>query len=556
MSNYINLPAKASPRWKSPVTNAAALPLLGNTNGDVRITLNDDSIYVWNGTSWVQASTPAATSAITALIGDVSATGPGAVSATLATVNGSPGTFGSATQVAQVSVNAKGLSTTVANVAIQITESQVTNLVSDLAGKQATGNYITALTGDGTASGPGSAALTFATVNSNVGTFGSASSVMQATVNAKGLVTAASSVAVQITESQVTNLVSDLAGKQATGNYITALTGDITASGPGSSASTLATVNGNVGSFGSASSSLSVTANAKGLITAISSQSIQITESQVTNLISDLAAKQATITIGALDAQAENANGLALVSNVLSSQSADATHPGMVNITTQTFAGAKTFANVIKLPDGALSSGNLALGFTNSLTTGIYSSVANTLDFVANGVMAFSITASGYNIARIGLAGSSTASGNLQLYSTSNATKGSIVFGAAGTSFYNEINDSLVIGTRFTSGVFALTDGATPALDASKGNTFTLTSTQNPTIAVPTNAIDGQKMLIVFTASGGARTLALNTGAGGFHFGSDITALSQTASGKIDYIGCIYNSTSSLWNVVAYTKGF
>jgi len=55
--------------------------------------------------------------------------------------------------------------------------------------KQAAGNYITALTGDGTASGPGSAALTLSTVNSNVGSYTNAA----ITVNAKGLVTAASS---------------------------------------------------------------------------------------------------------------------------------------------------------------------------------------------------------------------------------------------------------------------------------------------------------------------------------------------------------------------------
>jgi len=54
--------------------------------------------------------------------------------------------------------------------------------------KQAAGNYITALTGDGSASGPGSAALTLATVNSNVGSF----ALSTITVNAKGLVTAAS----------------------------------------------------------------------------------------------------------------------------------------------------------------------------------------------------------------------------------------------------------------------------------------------------------------------------------------------------------------------------
>jgi len=140
-------------------------------------------------------------------------------------------------------------------------------------GKQASGSYITALTGDATASGPGSVALTFATVNSNVGSFGSASSVGAFTVNGKGLVTAASSTSIQIAESQVTNLVSDLAGKQPTGNYITALTGDATASGPGSAALTLATVNSNVGTFAS------VTVNGKGLVTAATALSGDLTTS-------------------------------------------------------------------------------------------------------------------------------------------------------------------------------------------------------------------------------------------------------------------------------------
>ena len=58
--------------------------------------------------------------------------------------------------------------------------------------KQAAGNYITALTGDGTASGPGSATFTLATVNSNVGSFGSSTAIPSLTVNGKGLITAAS----------------------------------------------------------------------------------------------------------------------------------------------------------------------------------------------------------------------------------------------------------------------------------------------------------------------------------------------------------------------------
>lgn len=56
---------------------------------------------------------------------------------------------------------------------------------------------ITQLTGDGTAGpGSGSQALTLATVNSNVGTFGDSTHVARVTVNAKGQVTAAASVAV------------------------------------------------------------------------------------------------------------------------------------------------------------------------------------------------------------------------------------------------------------------------------------------------------------------------------------------------------------------------
>ena len=55
---------------------------------------------------------------------------------------------------------------------------------------------ITALTGDGTATGPGSAAFTLATVNSNVGTCGDATHVGQVTLNAKGLTTACTPVAI------------------------------------------------------------------------------------------------------------------------------------------------------------------------------------------------------------------------------------------------------------------------------------------------------------------------------------------------------------------------
>lgn len=148
-----------------------------------------------------------------------------------------------------------------------------------------------ALTGDIAASA-GSNSTTLATVNSNIGTFGSATAVSQVTVNAKGLTTAAVDVSIAIPSTQVTDFTE--AAQDAVGLMVgvslvyvdatpllarAALTGDITAS-QNSNATTLATVNSNVGSFGDATHVGAFTVNGKGLVTAASSVAI-------TGLISD-----------------------------------------------------------------------------------------------------------------------------------------------------------------------------------------------------------------------------------------------------------------------------
>ena len=152
-------------------------------------------------------------------------------------------------------------------------------------GKQAAGSYITALTGDGTASGPGSVALTLATVNSNVGSFGTATQVGSFTVNGKGLITAASNTAIQIAESQVTNLTTDLASKLtatlANGDIFVgnasnvatavAMSGDATIVASG--ALTLATV-ATAGTTGSSTAIPVITINAKGLTTGITTAAV------------------------------------------------------------------------------------------------------------------------------------------------------------------------------------------------------------------------------------------------------------------------------------------
>jgi hypothetical protein len=316
-----------------------------------------------------------------AMSGDASIVASGAL--TLATVNSNVGSFGDASHVASVTVNAKGLVTAASAISIQIAESQVTGLAASLAlylplaggtmsgainmgGDQinnmanptsaqdaATKAYVDAaingltwkgpvqayaasnvpltgstplvidgytvqngdlliLAGQSTASQDGEYSVAISggsyilTANGQPSAIGDAWLVLNGTLYGDSAFVATAAVptatfvefagpnAYSFTAPLVltghTVSITQASGsangylsstdwntfnnKQAAGNYITALTGDATASGPGSAALTLATVNGNVGSFGSSTSIPSFTVNAKGLITAASGNAV------------------------------------------------------------------------------------------------------------------------------------------------------------------------------------------------------------------------------------------------------------------------------------------
>lgn len=194
-------------------------------------------------------------------IGSSPITTSGTITLALATSGVSANTYGSATQVPVFAVNSKGIITSVTNTAIQITESQVTNLVTDLASKQTT--TLTSahiLVGNGSnvatsvaASGDLTLANTGAFTLKSVGTSGNYNNI---NTDAQGRVTSGSLIA------------------YLTANQTITLTGDITGTGTTTFATTLATVNSNVGTFGDATHVAQVTVNAKGLVTAVTSVTI------------------------------------------------------------------------------------------------------------------------------------------------------------------------------------------------------------------------------------------------------------------------------------------
>lgn len=154
----------------------------------------------WNGSSW-SCFNSGLLAGITALTGDGTATGPGSVPFTLAAVNTGPGTCGDSTHTCQITDNGKGLVTSQSSIAISFPV-----------------NGITALSGDLTATGPGSVIGTLITVNSSPGSCGDSTHVCQVITNAKGLTTSQSAIA--ITNSPIVGSVVDVTASRTSGtNY-------------------------------------------------------------------------------------------------------------------------------------------------------------------------------------------------------------------------------------------------------------------------------------------------------------------------------------------------
>lgn len=116
---------------------------------------------------------------------------------------------------------------------------------------QHSGNYITSIIGDATATGPGVAGLVLKTVNFTTGTFGNTTDVPIITVNGKGLVTNVTTTPISVPSDVLT------------------FTGDVTGNGFTGSITTLDLININLNTY-STDTILKFSVNSKGLITSAS----------------------------------------------------------------------------------------------------------------------------------------------------------------------------------------------------------------------------------------------------------------------------------------------
>jgi trimeric autotransporter adhesin len=256
---------------------------LNGLNGDILLEPGAGISIASAGTSIVISAT--GTTSITSLTGDVVATGPGAAVATVAFVGGeSAASVASGASIAHTATSSNTASSVV---------------FRDVSGNFAAGTITANLIGNASSSTVSVTSTNFTgSLSGDVTGTQSATSISSTVVTGKLLTgyTIGSNTPIFAADSILSAFGKVQAQINATSGGITALTGDGTATGPGSVIFTLNTVNSTPGSFGSATNSSIFTVNGKGLITAASSTPIQITEAQVTGLLSDLSTINSNIT--------------------------------------------------------------------------------------------------------------------------------------------------------------------------------------------------------------------------------------------------------------------
>ena len=338
--------------------------LTGFVSGPNSPVLATDSVL--QGIEKLQAQASASSgSAITALTGDGTATGPGSVPFTLATVNSNIGSFGSSTSIPSFTVNAKGLITAASGNVVVAPAGTLTGttLASNVLSSSLTSvGIITSGTWNGT---------TIAITNGGTGqvTAAAAFAALSPLINAGDIIYENSVPApTNLPIGTTGQLLTVVGGLPSWATFSSSslpaitLTGNVTGSGSGGTIATM--IANNVVTNGMLAQMPSDTI--KGNNTGVTANASDLTVSQVNTMLGTVT------TVGAIDTNA-NSNALFISGNTISTQSASITNPGMVNNTTQSFSGNKTFTGTI-----AISASNVDALTVNS-TSFVVDSVNNVL---------------------------------------------------------------------------------------------------------------------------------------------------------------------------------
>lgn len=149
----------------------------------------------------------------------------------------------------------------------------------------------------------------------------------------------------------------------------------------------------------------------------------------------------------------------------------------------------------------------------------------------------------------------SATSGNV---ATFNGTTGKIIQDGGKSlpsgSIVGTSDTQTLTNKRVTQRVNSITDAATITPTGDSSDQYNVTALAQPaTIAAPSGTpTSGQKLILRIKDNGTGRALTWTTSSGAYR-AIGVTLPTTTTANKTSYIGCIYNSDATFWDVVAVT---
>jgi hypothetical protein len=230
-------------------------------------------------------------------------------------------------------------------------------------------------------------------------------------------------------------------------------------------------------------------------------------------------------TVGAIDTQTASANGAVISGNSIYLQSASNTAVGLVNISAQTFKGAKTFTDLITgnaglSVSGAVVSLNSSSNFDTNINTGTSTGAIN-LGNSAAGAIAIQ---SGTSVGIIGVTNINVSANNNVNIATGTSTGLVSIGGGSGTFALNTTNIDIsntgaitgATGITLASGNFDQSASAAGTFKTGGGavslnGDTTLAANKSLTFTAGSGAFDAHNATGTFQTSTGANTLNGNT---------------------------------------------